>query len=78
MDTLTLTPFVILAEGPDMFTLRDVAVGGGSHQAICPLRTELMLVGCLGVEHRKVGIAIAEDLCEWRGGGISLAEGLRD
>jgi hypothetical protein len=31
---------------------------------MCPLRKELWLDGCLGVEHRSVGIAFAEELCD--------------
>jgi hypothetical protein len=34
-----------------------------SHKAICPLQKELLLNGCLGVEPKKVEIALAEVLC---------------
>jgi hypothetical protein len=53
-----------LAEGLDVFRLRAVAVGEDD-----PIRQnlsfakELWLDGCLGVEPRKVGIALAEGLC---------------
>jgi hypothetical protein len=35
------------------------------HQAICRLQ-ELSSDGCLGVETRKVGIASAVGLCDWK------------
>jgi hypothetical protein len=35
-------------------------VGGLFHQAICPLRKELLLDGCLGVEPRRALIAMTE------------------
>jgi hypothetical protein len=67
----------VAAEGLDMFKLGAVATGGRpSHQATCPLRKELWLVGCLGVEPRSVGIALADGLCDL--GGIILVEGLND
>jgi hypothetical protein len=52
-------------------------MGGGSIQAICPLREEHLLDGRLGIEPRKDGIALAEGLCEL-GVGVILAEGLLD
>jgi hypothetical protein len=56
-------------------------VGGGSRQAICPLRRKkLRSYGRLRVEHRKVVIALAKNLSIMWGGvyRITLAEGLRD
>jgi hypothetical protein len=42
--------FVVLDKGLDVFRLGTVATGG--RQAFCPLRKELWLDGCLGVEPR--------------------------
>jgi hypothetical protein len=48
--------FVVLAEGLDMFRLRLLTLAGTrTGQAICPLRKELWLAGCLGVEPREMG-----------------------
>jgi hypothetical protein len=51
-------------------------VGMLSHQAIRYLLKELWLRGCLGIEHRSVGIALAEGLHDL--GGISFTEGFHD
>jgi hypothetical protein len=48
--------FVVLAEGLDMFRLGLLTLAGiRTRQAICPLREELCLAGCLGVEPREMG-----------------------
>jgi hypothetical protein len=53
---LTLTGFVVLVEGLDMFRLGLFTLAGiRTRQAICPLRKELWLAGCLGVEPREMG-----------------------
>jgi hypothetical protein len=43
-----------------------------------PFTKELCLSGCLGVESRRVGIVLADGLCDLGGGGIIVAEGLHD
>jgi hypothetical protein len=63
----------VAAEGLDVFRLGVTATGGRwSHQAICPLWKYLCLVGCLGVEPRKIGIALAEGLHYWGGRAVPL------
>jgi hypothetical protein len=48
--------FVVLAEGLDMFRLGLLTLAGiRTRQEICPLRKELWLAGCLGVEPREMG-----------------------
>jgi hypothetical protein len=69
--------FVVLAEGLDVFRLRAIATGGrGSHQAICPLKKELWLDGCLRVEPRKLGSLWLK--ASVTSGRIILVEGLHD
>jgi hypothetical protein len=51
-------------------------MGGDPNQEICPLEKEICFDGCLGVEPRKVGVALAERLWDWRGNHFT--EGLRD
>jgi hypothetical protein len=46
-------------------------VGGGFHQAVCTLRKELWLDGCLGVEPRKDAIALEEGFCDFEGSHCS-------
>jgi hypothetical protein len=51
---------VALAEGLSMLKLGQLQlVGGWSYQAHCPLRKELWLDGCLGIEPREGGITLA-------------------
>jgi hypothetical protein len=48
-----------------------VAAGGRmTHEAVCPLRKQLWLDGCVGVEPSKVGLALIDDFCSWGGGGL--------
>jgi hypothetical protein len=48
--------FVVLAEDLDMFRLLLLTLAGiRTSQAICPLRKELWLAGCLRVEPREMG-----------------------
>jgi hypothetical protein len=48
--------FVALAEGLHMFRLGLLTLAGiRTRQAICPLRKELWLAGCLGAEPREMG-----------------------
>jgi hypothetical protein len=54
-----------------MFRLGAVGADGG--WASVPLGKELWSNGCLGIEPRRVGIALADILCDWGEGGI-LAE----
>jgi hypothetical protein len=59
-----------LAEGLDMFRLDPIATGWRMiPSSICPLQKELWLDGCLGVEPRRVGNALAEGLSDLGGGG---------
>jgi hypothetical protein len=47
--------FVVLAEGLDMFRPELLTLAGiRTRHAICPLRKELWLAGCLGVEHKEM------------------------
>jgi hypothetical protein len=74
---LTLT-VCCLSWGPWHVQTRAIDTGGNTdRQAICPLRKELWLAGCLGVEPREMGSIW---LRAWAtlGGGIILAEGLHD
>jgi hypothetical protein len=48
-----------------------------TRQAICPLRKELWLAGCLGVEPREMGSLWLRASATLEG-GIILAEGLHD
>jgi hypothetical protein len=48
-----------------MFRPGAIATGGKStRQTICPLRKDLWLCGCLGVEPRRDGIAFPEGFCD--------------
>jgi hypothetical protein len=69
--------FVVLAEGLDMFRLGLLTLAGiRTRQAICPLRKELWLAGCLRVEPREMGsLWLRAWATFW---GIILAEGLHD
>jgi hypothetical protein len=69
--------FVVLADGLDMFRLGLLTLAGiRTRQAICPLRKELWLAGCLGVEPRGMGsLWLRARASLW---GIILAEGLHD
>jgi hypothetical protein len=59
--------------------LRIIATGGLSSQETCPLWKGFWLDGFVGVELRSVGTALADGLCELRGGGgITMAEGLHE
>jgi hypothetical protein len=52
---------------------RLLLLGGGlTPQAICPLRRELWLDGCLGIEPRRDGFALPEDLCNLRAESFRL------
>jgi hypothetical protein len=56
----------VVVEGLDSFKLGVVATGGRlSHQATCPMWKGFLLDGFLGVEPRSVGIALANDLCDF-------------
>jgi hypothetical protein len=60
-----------------MFRLGLLTLAGiRTRQAICPLRKELWLAGCLGVEPREMGsLWLRASASLW---GIVLAEGLHD
>lgn len=40
------------------------------HAAICPLRKELLLNGCLGGETRRVAVTLSEGDCDFVCGGV--------